>query len=55
MSGGDQLSVLVVGIGNPDRGDDAVGPTVARRLRGRVPSGICDGPGCLDSFRGGIS
>jgi hydrogenase maturation protease len=36
----DQPLVLVVGIGNPDRGDDGVGPTVARRLRGRVPSGV---------------
>ena len=25
--------VLVVGVGNPDRGDDGVGPMVARRLR----------------------
>ena len=29
--------VLVIGIGNADRGDDAVGPLVARRLRGRLP------------------
>jgi len=28
--------VLVVGIGNPDRGDDGVGVVVVRRLRGRV-------------------
>jgi len=32
--------VLVAAIGNSDRGDDAVGPAIARRLRGRVPSGI---------------
>ncbi len=25
--------ILVVGVGNPDRGDDGVGPMVARRLR----------------------
>ena len=28
--------LLVVGIGNPDRGDDAIGPMVARLLAGRV-------------------
>jgi len=37
MSGSDRPLVLVVGIGNSDRGDDGVGPAVARRLRGRVP------------------
>ena len=37
MTGTDQLSVLVVAIGNPDRGDDGFGPAVAQRLRGRVP------------------
>lgn len=31
---------LVVGIGNPDRGDDAIGLRVARRLRERVPKTI---------------
>lgn len=40
MSGGDQPRVLVVGIGNPDRGDDGFGPTVARRLLGRVTSAV---------------
>jgi hydrogenase maturation protease len=29
--------LLVVGIGNPDCGDDAIGPLVARCLVGRVP------------------
>jgi hypothetical protein len=33
--------VLVVGIGNQDCGDDAFGPAVASRLRGRVPSEVC--------------
>ena len=37
---GDPLSVLVAAIGNPDRGDDGVGPAVADRLRGRVPYGV---------------
>ena len=40
MSGGDQPRVLVVGIGNPDRGDDGFGPVVAQRLRERVPSTV---------------
>lgn len=31
---------LVAGIGNPDRGDDGVGPALARRLRGRTPAGV---------------
>ena len=31
---------LVIGIGNPDRGDDAVGSLVVRRLGGRVPSSV---------------
>ena len=30
---------LVIGIGHPDRGDDAAGRIVARRLRGRAPGG----------------
>ncbi|CAJ0780197.1 hydrogenase maturation protease [Ralstonia chuxiongensis] len=29
--------VLVIGIGNPDRGDDGVGPLVTMQLAGRLP------------------
>lgn len=32
--------ILVVGIGNPDRGDDGFGPLVVRQLVGRVPPGV---------------
>jgi hydrogenase maturation protease len=32
--------ILVVGIGNPDRGDDGIGPAVARRLAGRLPGDV---------------
>ena len=32
--------VLVVGLGNPDRGDDAAGALVANRLAGKVPPGV---------------
>ena len=40
MTVADKPSVLVVAIGNPDRGDDGFGPAVAQRLRGRVPSKV---------------
>jgi hydrogenase maturation protease len=32
--------VLVVGVGNPDRGDDGIGPLVVRQLLGRVPANV---------------
>jgi hydrogenase maturation protease len=32
--------ILVIGIGNPDRGDDAVGLVVARELQQAVPMGV---------------
>lgn len=31
---------VIIGIGNPDRGDDGAGRAVARRLRGTLPPGI---------------
>jgi hydrogenase maturation protease len=31
---------IVIGIGNPERGDDAAGRTVARRLRGLLPPDV---------------
>lgn len=34
------LSVCVIGVGNPDRGDDGAGPEVARRLAGRLPDDV---------------
>lgn len=41
---GDQVlalrKVLVVGLGNADRGDDAVGPSVAQDLRGKLPADV---------------
>lgn len=33
-------SALVMGLGNPDRGDDGVGPLVAKELSGLLPTGI---------------
>ena len=35
---GPGAGLLVVGIGNPDRGDDGIGPLVALDLSGRLPS-----------------
>ncbi len=32
--------VLVLGLGNPDRGDDGVGAAVARQLAGRLPPDV---------------
>jgi len=40
MSGGERPGLLVAAIGNPDRGDDGVAPTVARRLRESAPAGV---------------
>ena len=40
MSSSGLRTVLVAAIGNPDRGDDGVGPAVAVRLRGQVPGGV---------------
>jgi hydrogenase maturation protease len=40
MTGSEGPLALVVGIGNPDRGDDGFGPAVVQRLRGRVPSTV---------------
>lgn len=33
-------AVVVIGVGNPDRGDDGVGPEVLARLAGRVPGSV---------------
>ncbi len=52
------MATLVLGIGNPGRGDDALGLEVARRLHGRVPAGVQvrehggDGAALLDAFQG---
>jgi hydrogenase maturation protease len=40
VTAGGQPLALVAAIGNPDRGDDGLGPAVARRLRGRVRPGV---------------
>jgi hydrogenase maturation protease len=32
--------VLVIAVGNPDRGDDGIGALVATRLTGRLPAGV---------------
>lgn len=49
---------LVIGIGNPWRGDDGVGPAVADWLLGRVPEAVTviryegDGAGLIDLWQG---
>ncbi len=44
MSGNDHRGarprIMVVGVGNPDRGDDGIGPLVARRLAPRLPADV---------------
>ena len=37
--GGARPKILVAAVGNPDRGDDGVGPLVAQRLSGSLPPG----------------
>ena len=32
--------IVVIGVGNPDRGDDAVGLAVARRIKDAAPPGV---------------
>ena len=32
--------VLLIGVGHPDRGDDAVGPAIVRAVRGACPDGV---------------
>lgn len=56
MSGA--LRSIVIGVGNPDRGDDAAGRLVARLLRGTVPEHVTvcehpgEGTGLLDLLQG---
>jgi len=39
--GGDQVApILIIGIGNPSRGDDAIGPTAIERLEALAPPGV---------------
>jgi hydrogenase maturation protease len=40
VRGGEGAPALVIGIGNPDRGDDGAAGAVIARLRERVPAGV---------------
>jgi hydrogenase maturation protease len=40
MPAGPPAKILALGVGNPDRGDDAAGPMVIARLAGTVSAGI---------------
>lgn len=44
-------STLVIGCGNPLRGDDGVGPEIVRRLSGRI---LPEGVRCVDAGTSGI-
>jgi hydrogenase maturation protease len=50
------MTVLVIGFGNPDCGDDAAGPLVARRLAGRSAARVLERHGdalaLLDEWQG---
>ena len=43
-------SVVIVGIGNPQRGDDAFGSVLATRLKGRVEARVIDAQDVPESF-----
>jgi len=47
-------SVFVIGIGNPDRGDDGVGPYLAAGLAGGVPGVVVDGGEVPESYVGKV-
>lgn len=55
---GDGQRLVVVGLGHPDRGDDAAGLLVARRVKPLVPAGVTvierhgDALGLLDDWAG---
>ncbi len=40
--------VLVIGLGNPDRGDDGVGPLVVEKLAGLLPTDVAVAPAGAD-------
>jgi hydrogenase maturation protease len=49
--------VLVIGVGRPDRGDDAAGPAIAERATGLVPPGVTvagrvEPAGLIDAWAG---
>lgn len=53
-TGEHRAPVLVIGVGNPDRGDDAIGPLLLGRLRRelrREPSAQCPSVALLDAYQ----
>ena len=53
--------VVVIGVGNPDRGDDGVGLEVVGRLEGGVPDGVrlvrlsgADAAGIMEAWSGAV-
>lgn len=47
-------SVVILGIGNPDHGDDAVGPYLAERLAGRIDAAVINCEEIPESYTGVI-
>ncbi|MCB4756186.1 MAG: hydrogenase 3 maturation endopeptidase HyCI [Elusimicrobia bacterium] len=47
--------VVIVGVGNPLRGDDAFGPALVERLQGKVRAACIDAGTALESYAGKIS
>lgn len=46
------MDPLIIGIGNPDRGDDSVGLMAVRELSGLRTKELADGSGLLDVWEG---
>jgi hydrogenase 3 maturation protease len=46
--------VVILGIGNPLKGDDAVGSLVCARLSGRVPATVIDAGGVPENYIGPV-
>jgi len=47
-------NVVILGIGNPDRGDDGVGPYLAKRLTGRLDAEVINCEEIPESYTGVI-
>ena len=54
QAGEPRPALLIIGVGNPDRGDDAIGPLLLERLRADLPAGTDAGAGTvalLDAYQ----
>ncbi|MGE5279787.1 MAG: hydrogenase 3 maturation endopeptidase HyCI [Deltaproteobacteria bacterium] len=46
--------IVIVGIGNPLRGDDGLGPLLVGRLKGRVPAVCIDAGSAPENYAGAV-